>query len=289
VVKEVKKAATLEIATRAFENGYVLSGDPHIDTKVKWAQLALQAFQGSTKVDPLQTQLNLLQTSIKGRFDFCVGGIASDEEKKRFEGVLSNFIIWLQTIGFHQLDQNISICIYTKDSPIPAVQQMLARSTTTSFYLDNTLYVDKAYSADMSIPLHVYSHHALLNAAKAIDLTSNPVPEIESALADYLSASFLQSPIIGALGSRTLDNASTYLGSMDIWERGLIWAGALWTCREKAQMQMDQLILPAWEEASISRSPGKDFAKRFADTIKAAPTPVGTCFTDEIRHRQIPL
>ena len=55
-----------------------------------------------------QTQLN----AIKSRLEFCPG-VASAEDKQKIQDVLSNFIVWLQTIGFHQLDQNVSICIYT--------------------------------------------------------------------------------------------------------------------------------------------------------------------------------
>jgi hypothetical protein len=140
----------------------------------------------------------------------------------------------------------------------------------------------------MFLPVHEYSHHALFHAVKTVDVAGIAQSEIEAALADYLSASFLGSPVVAALGGRTLDNASTYLGSMDVWDRGLVWGGALWTCREKAQKQMDQLVLPAWEAAANSQNPRKEFAKRFADKIKTAPAPVGTCFSDEIRRRRLP-
>jgi hypothetical protein len=231
--------------------------------------------------DVLQNQLN----AIKGRLDFCPGGAASAEDKEKLQDVLSKFIIWLQTIGFHRLDQNVSICIYTKDSPIPIVKETLTTlGAPTSFYSGDTLYIDKAFSTDMSVPVHVYSHHALLNAVRE-DLTG--IAEIERALADYLSASFLQSPVVGALGGRTLANTSVYSSSMDVQERGLVWGGALWTCREKAQKQMDELVLPAWEAAANSNNPGKEL-KLFSDKIKADPAPVGTCFSDEIKRRKLP-
>ncbi|MGA8656384.1 MAG: hypothetical protein WB586_09560 [Chthoniobacterales bacterium] len=232
--------------------------------------------------DVLQDQLN----SIKGRLDFCAGGAASAEDKEELQDVLSHFIIWLQAIGFHHLDQNVSVCIYTKDSPIPIVKETLtaAGKPPTSFYSGDTLYIDKTFSTDMSVPVHVYSHHALLNAVTE-DLTG--IAEIERALADYLSASFLQSPVVGALGGQTLDNSSIYSSSMDVQKRGLVWGGALWTCREKAQKQMDQLVLPAWEAAANSHDPRKEL-KLFSDKIKAASAPVGTCFSDEIKRRRLP-
>jgi hypothetical protein len=230
----------------------------------------------------LQNQLN----AIKGRLDFCPGGVASAEDKEKAQDVLSNFIIWLQAIGWHRLDQNVSVCIYTKDSPIPIVKQMLTTEgqPPTSFYWENTLYIDKTFiSADMSVPVHVYSRHALETAISA-DLINW---EIESALADYLSASFLQSPVVVAMRSRTLDNSSTYSSSMDTNERGLVWGGALWTCREKAKKEMDQLVLPAWEAVANSRDQRKQL-KLFSDKIIAAPAPVGTCFSDEIKRRRLP-
>jgi hypothetical protein len=239
-----------------------------------------QARQAAAKaqVGDLQARLNAIKSGLK----FCPSGVASAEDKKKIQDVLSNFIVWLQAIGFRRLDQNVSVCIYSKDSSIPIVKEALKQGTPTSFYAGDALFIDETFRADMSVPVHVYSHHALFNAVTAVDPDGL---EIEHALADYLSASFLQSPIVGALRGQTLNNASAYLGSMDVQERGLVWGGALWTCREKAQKQMDQLVLPAWEAAATSQNPQKEFTKRFADTIKAAPAPLGTCFSDEIRRR----
>jgi hypothetical protein len=240
---------------------------------------------GADKEEPArQTILN----EIKGRLDFCSGGVTSEEYKAKLQDVLSNFIFWAQTIGARQLDRNIIICIYTKDSPIPIVKETLAQGTITSFYSGDTLYIDKSFSTDMSVLVHVYSHHVLINAVKKADLAGIAQAEIEAGLADYLSASFLESPIIGALGGRTLDNDLIYLSSTDIWTHGLVWGGALWTCRKEARGLMDQLIFPAWEAAGNGPNPQKEFAKRFADNIKAAPAPVGTCFSDEIRRRRLP-
>jgi hypothetical protein len=117
--------------------------------------------------------------------------------------------------------------------------------------------------------------------------------EIESALADYLPASFLDSPVIGAdLGPRfglttsyirTLANANAetykHLASNDDINRGAVWAAALWVCREQVgQKAVDGLVLPAWRRAMgvPSNNTGE-----FRKALMEASPPIGACFSTE--------
>jgi hypothetical protein len=51
VIVAVKKATSLEEATRAFQDTYERSSDPNYSMRIRWAQLALKVFQDSAKAD----------------------------------------------------------------------------------------------------------------------------------------------------------------------------------------------------------------------------------------------
>ena len=230
--------------------------------------------------------------TIRNRLGFCPGTTASASLKEKLQDTLSRFVMWLQGIGFNKLDDRIEVCFFSKEAPIP-VELGVSSDQPNSFFWNNTLYIHKDMSEDTSIALREYSHYALLKSQNNADY---PQTEIESAVADYLSASFLRSPIIGAnlgplFGSkttyvRTLDNTFTYQAPpSDDWHgRGQVWAGALWVCWQRGRMQLDQLILTAWQAASTMPIDHK----RFGAALAAAPTPVGPCLSDQIRRRGLP-
>jgi hypothetical protein len=127
------------------------------------------------------------------------------------------------------------------------------------------------------------------------------VDAIESGLADYLAASFLQTPIIGKdLGRlfqlptpyiRTLDNNQTFDGvGRDKFGNhhkvGETWGGALWACRKNARKQIDETVLTAWRAANAGASDSA--SKRFGAVLAAAPAPAGACLADEIAKRGLP-
>ena len=128
---------------------------------------------------------------------------------------------------------------------------------------------------------------------------------VESALADYLPATFLKSPVIGsafaklsgpsALGFRTLENKQSYDADAtqgpDRWFlRGIVWAGVLWACRNPERPEgVDNLILPMWRKANAPPIENDLVEARFGAALAAAPPPQGACFSEQIASRRLPL
>jgi hypothetical protein len=241
-----------------------------------------------------------LAPQVGSRLDFSPAGEAVSEVlKERLRDTVARFRTFLQSKGFNNLDDGVSVFIYSKDAPPPAARK-ISSEDPNSFYSENTLYIHKALSEDLSIALREFTHYALL---KAVGEELFRQTAVESALADYLPATFLKSPVIGSgfaktashLGFRTLDNNWSYdaeatKGPGGWFPRGIVWAGTLWTCRNPEQPEaVDNLILPAWHKASVLPL-DDDFAEaRFGAALAAAPLPQGACFKEQIARRRLPI
>jgi hypothetical protein len=249
-----------------------------------------QISQVGQRQDSLEDQLKV----IRGRLGFCPGGQASDALREKLEDGLSRFVVWLQGIGFDKLDEHIDVCIYSKDAPVPANFNM-SSNQPNSFYANNTLYIHKAMAEDLAVALREYSHYTLTKAAVGRFVQD----EVESALADYLPASFLKSPIIGTnLGPlfgvstpylRTLANNLTYstAPSNDWYGRGQVWAAALWVCRDDEE-KVDKVLKVSWERATSGGTSRKERTKRFAAALAEASPPTGQCLIDQLVKRELP-
>ncbi|HEX8077562.1 MAG TPA: hypothetical protein VF511_07090 [Chthoniobacterales bacterium] len=236
-----------------------------------------------------------------GGVEFAPAGErVSEALKAQLSETLKNFRTFLLSKGFAELDDNIAVFIYSRETGLPTGSPFPS-DTRNSFYLNKTLYIHKDFSQDVSIALREYSHHALL---KTLDPDLFQQTEVESALADYFPAAFLNTPVIGKeLGRflnlptsflRTIDNTLTYDAASndnpDAWfYRGIVWAGALWACRQKAGREsVDNVILNAWRQANIPPITSTRVAERFGAALAKAPGPVGECFVQEIASRRLP-
>jgi len=148
----------------------------------------------------------------------------------------------------------------------------------------------------MSVVLREYSHYALSKVSML------PFPsEVESALADYFPASFLGSALIGdKLGAlfglsrpfiRNLDNDLKYAAVINQPDqRGEVWGGALWTCRQEPGVGtsvVDRAAFDAWRLAGQAPS-NPELAKQFGAGLGARDGQVGQCLAQEIAKRGIP-
>jgi hypothetical protein len=224
------------------------------------------------------------------------GEIVSDLLKEHLQATVSRFRAFLQGKGFDGLDDQISVFVYSKDLP-PPKQYGIPGDQPNSFYIDNTLFIHKDLSEDDSVALREFTHYALL---KAVGSELFRQTEVESGLADYLPATFLDSPVFGrnlrksvgimsALLTRSIDNAKSYDAVPTDWfSRGVVWAGALWACRQRAGQGVDDLVLSAWRQAMVKPVEDNLVAQRFGTALAVAAPPFGQCFSEEITRRKLP-
>jgi hypothetical protein len=229
--------------------------------------------------------------------EFSPGGeLVEDIVKARIQSTVARYRNFLVSIGFSKLDENVSVFIFSEDKPPPNVRPDDVQ--LNAFYSRNTIYIHKKIVGDVSVALREYTHHAL---SMALDFQGFAQDEIESALADYLPASFLNSPVIGdGLGPlfglttnyiRTLATNVAYDNnkSIPVQRRGEAWAAALWACRTRVgQGGVDNVILSAWRQAKSASEPDDSIAARFGKALAAVEPPVGTCFVQEINRRKLP-
>jgi hypothetical protein len=226
--------------------------------------------------------------------EFSPGGeLVENVVKERIQTTVAKYRTFLRSIGFSRLDENVSVFIFSEDKRPPNFP-----SDVNAFYLSNTIYIHKKMIGDVSVALREYTHHALF---KALDFENSSQDQVESALADYLPASFLNSPVIGdGLGPlfgrttnyiRTLATGVAYNNDKSIGpvQQGEAWAAALWACRTLVgQGSVDNRVLSAWRQAKIASEPDDSIAGRFGKALAAAEAPAGTCFVQEISRRKLP-
>jgi hypothetical protein len=240
---------------------------------------------------------------VGARLDFSPAGeVLSEAFKARLQDVIGRFRVFLQTKGFKNLDDRVSVFVYSENTQLPAAAPF-KNTVQNAFYMEKTLFIHKDLSEDTSTALREYTHHALLTEVGPENFVQT---EVESALADYLPATFLDSPVMGAnLGSsfkssgyhvRSVENANTYASvsqdpRLNWFERGLVWAGAIWACRQRASQnraRVDDLMVTAWRKANVAPVRREVVAERFGAALTEAPSPVGECFAEEIARRGLP-
>ena len=211
----------------------------------------------------------------------------------KVRGTLVRFVAYMKSIGFTQADENVTVYLYSKESPLPGDLRNQS-DTVNAFYYDHAVYVHWSMSADMSVFLREYTHHVLLDAA-----ADGPIGAAasESALADYFPASFLGSSLIGeGLGPlfnlrtsyiRRLDNSLTYTSVDDeAHARGEVWAAALWTCRQElGQATVDTIPVKAW--LSVARTT-TNLEGAFGKALIAAAGPSASCLSRAMDARKLP-
>jgi hypothetical protein len=205
---------------------------------------------------------------------------------------LGLFKVFLQGIGFSDLGEP-RVFIYSKDKP-PPQQYEKPGEELNSFYVDDTLFIHKDLYSDVSIALPEYTHYALFKSLGSP--TSYEQTDVESALADYLPATFLNSSVFGSnlhknIGLpmeffRDIDNDQSYDAVPTDWfSRGILWAAALWSCRQRSGRGVDDLILSLWRQAMVTPDEDKLIVQRFGAALVASP--FGQCFIQEMNRRNL--
>ncbi len=171
--------------------------------------------------------------------------------------------------------------LYSKEVPLPGDLRAQSESVN-AFYYEHGIYVHWSMSGDMTVFLREYTHQALLQAMGRNTIAGRTA--IESALADYLPASFLGSPLIGEGLRPIFDLPTSYLRRLDNrlvypdvanepHARGEVWAGALWACRQSlGQVAVDRVPVQAWAALAHTATEA-DFETRFSAALVQASTP----------------
>jgi hypothetical protein len=119
---------------------------------------------------------------------------------EKSQETVGQFITYMKSIGFLDLDDNVTVYLYSKESPLPGDLRDQS-DVVNAFYRDNALYLHWEISNNMTAVLGGYTHYVLLKTAGENLRIRNT--GVENGLADYFPASFLGSPLIGeGLGGR---------------------------------------------------------------------------------------
>jgi hypothetical protein len=228
------------------------------------------------------------------KFEFSEAGeTISEIVEERLRVTLSLFKRFLQGKGFSDLGEP-QVFIYSKDKPPPQYRER-GEGEPNSFYVNYNIFIHKDLSSDVSVALREYTHYALLEALGSPP--SYKQTEVESALADYLPATFLDSSAFGSnlnkdiglsIGRfRDIDNSQSYDAVPPDWfSRGIVWAAALWSCRQRSGRGVDDLILSLWRQAMVTPDEDQLIVQRFGAALAASP--LGRCFIQEMSSRNLP-
>lgn len=214
----------------------------------------------------------------------------------QLQSAIKSYAAYLNGIGFSGLNDRVTVYLYSKDLPLPPEVSSDSESVN-AFYMQGNLYIHLSIAKDQSVLLREYTHHALALSAGG-DLDVDQAADVESGMADYLPASFLGTPFIGAGIGRTLglntefvrrlDNRRAYGAVADEpHERGAVWGAALWMCRQDVgQAVIDKAAVAAWR--STMNPKGPRIAAAFGKALMSEPDPAGSCLTQQIRRRNLP-
>jgi hypothetical protein len=267
-----------------------------LDESLKAAEtrIAAQLARLDEQQKNLQTQVDTLR--------FCPNKNLSSQLRSSLEAELRGFIKYLENIGFQKLDDQVTVCIYSKDDPV-----LDSDGSELNAYFkqgNRTIYIHQDLTVAPGITLREYAHYALAKTAPMLwNSNSAQTGEIESGLADYLQGSFLNNAKIGEnLGQifkmktsyvRNLDNDLKYKDvEPEQHFRGEVWSGAFWRCRAQLTGEvLDPAIVKAWADiANDVGSPtvGKKFGAVVAAREKAATAKPDSCMAQQIKQRGLP-
>jgi hypothetical protein len=272
-----------------------------LDKSVEEATLKVQA--QLAQIDASQKQLKDQVKSLEDRLAFTPSKSLSPEVQSAIQERLTDYIAYLEGIGFAGLEGKVKICLFNDDEAESCNKFARSGELPNAFYYDGTMFVDERLANMPSVILHEYTHHALTLSNKA----ASQALELQEALADYFAASHLNSPIIGegywkivGLASppdqsymRSLDGVAKY-GEKgdDHFIKSNVWSEAMWKCRaELGQAEMDELAAESWQglKAKQWEVAVKDFGKaliEFEERTEPADKP--SCLEREITARLLP-
>jgi hypothetical protein len=192
-----------------------------------------------------------------GRFRFEPG--AAPSETAAMETALRGFCDYLEQVGFALPEDEVSIGFEDVDNAYYDVEK-------------KRVIIGTPLRAEPFAAYREYMHHVLMEFQSAPPFANHGAISIESGLADYFPASFMGTPLLGAIGARAMKLGQPYLRTLtksegfanltkDVWfNNGQIWGSLFWDIRDAlGQADADRLLLNAWTgvewPGTASRSP----------------------------------
>ena len=269
--------------------------EQQLDKAIKDLGELQKALEGAkitlSQVGDRQSNLEGQLNAIKGRLDFSPSSNLTPELKGKLQDGLAHFIVYLTGIGFRDLDDRVVVTVYSAEQPLHG-QFANQTENINAFYNSGVLYIHRAMADDLSVALIEYMHHVL-------EAQRLPDSDLYYGLSDYFAASFLNSPVIGAgLGHllklstpfiRNLDNNVGYTEvTTEPHDRGRVWGGALWRCRQATdQAGADHAAFEALR-AVTEGAPSRNIDKVFGTKLTSQSDQVGECLAKEISRRALP-
>ena len=182
--------------------------------------------------------------SPSGRFSLEPTAELTPSVQGELQKMLEKYIAYLDTIGFPSDLPEVKIKIDKLDSP-------------NAFYFENSIVIDSRISGDAFAALREYSNHVMMS--KSVEPWEGDFAAIQSGLADYFPASFLNTPNVGELVAKVLKTGKPYIRCLDNKRRfrrdpqaaphhmGEIWGGAFWEMRVQLNRDViDPILVKAW-------------------------------------------
>ena len=202
----------------------------------------------------------------------------SRDQEAYLTAALTRYANYLKSLGLSLGDKEVRLIIYDKGE--------LGGDHVNAYYLIDKaeLHVHRSISHDFSVFFREYSHHALLYDRKGGEGIGE-CAAVESGVADYLTASFLNDPRIGHLSAaafgrsdfiRNLDNKVVLKDLGSNWQQnihggGMVFGAALWQMRGKwTSGLLDKIIVNSWlaTKCGAENKMAAVFAKNLAGEVE---------------------
>jgi hypothetical protein len=298
-----QKASKLEALVSNAEKqfGGVQKRVEELDVSLKEAQSRINEKIGQINTE--QQKLQAQVTNIQERLRFCPAKGLSADLKNKLQDRLSHYIPYLEKVGFQNLEGPVSVCIFSKDDPIADRTLRIPVDERNSFYVttERTIYIHQDLAPVASVALREYAQYALTQAAPNwLKNFTVEKEEVESGLADYFPASFLDDPLIGETLGKFFGLSTSYIanlattvkyGGSNSHVRGDIWGAALWQCRREIGADaVDKIALQAWQDIA-AENPGSATLKTFSAALVKGEATAGkrtNCLSRQIAQRGLP-
>ena len=232
------------------------------------------------------------------RFQFEQNGSMTRAAEAGLEADLRQFETFVQAAGLRVEPRNLRIRI----AELPQVNAY--------YELDSqTMHIDARIAGNPYPARREFMHHVLYSLRPEVKdvrpyYNRNDLADIESGLADYFSASFSNSPVLGeglaaAFGIRertfvrVIENDLKYTPrSPDAapTTRGEIWAGAFWDLRRRMPAGVaDRVLATSWQAMSPTGSTPLSFDQSLAKAAKDGGQDWSAIVTQVLRERDLPL